>query len=363
MKFLMKNLFMSAYGFMLVLIIGYASFIINKKYESKSILSLKDSSSKNMPNPMLLLGLANTDNNLMKDVKSLESFIQTEPFYNEIDSKFNISEVYKDSSKSNFYEKLSNSSYKEEFLEKFASDTTFYYDVDYNVIELSFESHDAEFSKKILDQIILSLEKEINKINARFIKDELTFIQEEAQKNLEKLEAHKKEIIAFQDKHNLFNPQTDIEKELSFLTELEGKLLSQSVEYSNKKKYMNKKNPELIKLRNSIYNLKKKHKEYKNKLLGDNKLTLNNLMSTYSQMEADLSLKSEIYKQSVLTLESLKIDAIKKNKVLEIIVEPRIEERPLFPNLPTFIPIVAIFLLIVLFLIKSILSIIEDHKH
>lgn len=363
MNFIKNKPYISAFIVLFTTILLYSTLVVTKKYESKAVINLTDKSSNSISAAAAFLGISTGSNDYMKDIKSLESFISSESLFEKIDSQYNLRNLYSDSSYVNFYERLFSFDYKEEFIERFATNTRFFYDIDFNVIEISFISHSSDFSNKVLNSIIKELENVINKQNKFMVDNELKFIKKEVNSKLSDLNNASDGILKFQERFSIFNPDNDIKKELSFLFELDKQILEQGIELKNKKKFMHKKNPEIVKLRNSLYNLKAKRKEFHKKLLGEgsNKASLNQLIFSYKKLEEDLRLKSEIYAQTLITFEKLKIDSVKKNKILSVIIKPTHEEMPYFPNYSTFVPLVFLLLLLSLFIVKSILAIVKEH--
>jgi capsule polysaccharide export protein KpsE/RkpR len=345
-------------------IMFYSNVIAVKKYQSKSIIALENNDNKEMNAAMSLLGLGSSSGNYLRDVKSLEEFLKTGYFLKRLNEKFKIKELYSNPEYTNFYERLSKNDYKEKYIERFFNNLEFFYNPDYSVIELSYVSHNNQLSADILAFTIQELESEINRLNKQKINLELKFVTKVVKQNKVSISKIQKDIRNYHKKYKIFNPEFNLEQKLTKLATLEEKNLEVSILYKEKSKFLSKSNPSLKKLKNKKYILGRQLKIAKSQLfVGGSKKTLNELLFTYKELEGNLLLKTEIYQKSVLKLEATKLDVMKKNKILTVITAPSVEEMPYFPNNNELIPTILVLLLLLIFILKSIISIIREHKN
>lgn len=364
LKNILKFKYIITYIVLFVGIISYSNIIAVEKYQSKSIIALENNDNKEMNAAMSMLGLGGTSGNYLRDIKSLEEFLKTEYFLKKLNDKFKIKDMYSDSRYTNFYERLSKDDYKEKYIEHFFNNLEFFYNPDYSVIELSYVSHNNILSSDILKFTISELENEINRLNKYKIKSELKFILTVVKQNKKEIEDIKASIYDYHKKYKIFNPEFNLEQKLLKLTSLETKYLEANLIFKEKSKYLSKSNPTMKKIKSRKYILGKQLKIAKSELfVGGSKKTLNELLFQYKELEADLLLKTEIYQKSILKLEATKMDVMKKNKILTIITEPSIEDMPYFPNNKELIPAILVLLLLVIFILKSIINIIREHKN
>jgi len=347
-----------------VTIMFYTNVIAVNKYQSKSIIALENNDNKEMNAAMSLLGIGGSNGNYLRDVKSLEEFLKTEYFLKKINDKFGIKELYSNPDYTNFYERLSKDDYKEKYIERFFNNLEFFYNPDYSVIELTYVSHNNKLSAEILTFIITELEEEINRLNKYKINLELKFIKRVVKQHRENISIIQSNIRNYHKKYKIFNPEFNLEQKLSKLAILEERNLETSILYKEKSKFLSKTNPTLKKLKNKRNILKRQLKIAKSQLfVGGSKKTLNELLFTYKELEANLLLKSDIYQKSVLKLESTKLDAMKRNKILTVITQPSVEDMPFFPNNNELIPTLLVLLVLLIFIFKSVIGIINEHKN
>jgi len=366
-----NNLYLTIYIILSISIIFYLSVLSSEKYDSSTTISVvynqASSLSSSVSNPLALLNGMSKSNDLLRDIKSLELFLSSPIFFNKLNEKFNLKKIYSSSKYSNFYEKVYNKKYIENYISRFNSDFTFYYEPDFNVIYLDFMFPEKEKSQEILTFIVQQLENKLNDLNEIQINLQSKFVKKEVNTNLELLNKVKSKLFQLQNTYKILDPNFNLEEKLKRISKAKSEYEQNELVYQNTKNILSSKNPKLIKMKNKLHILHNYYHEVYNEVYNNNKLninakSLNKILITFKELEKTIEMRNELYLISLKKYENLKFELLQKNKLLEIITRPTKPEQPSFPYMPVIIPTLLIMLAIIMFIIKSIIAIIEEHN-
>ena len=364
MKILLK-LFFTAIFFAIA---GYIVYVETERYESVSITLLKDLSQKQeMDLGSMLLGQTSSN---MQDSKVLELYIRSNEMFTFIDEKYNLSTYYT-SDKLDAVQRLYADTEipfylasKENILKKYNDDLLIIFDEPSGTLSLSFVHINPQISKQILHSIIKRSDEIINQFAKENAQVALHFIEKQRNENRSLFVSTIKKLITYQNKHHTIDPNMDVERKITLLINLETDLIKNQVEYNSKKTTWNLNGKEMKMLAETIRIIKKSILEIKAQMAGSNESVneLNSNVFDFELLKSDMEFNKEIYRQTLINQEELKIEVSQNAKHLIVVSKPTLADSYTYPNKPWDIFTLSIIIFFLYSIISTILTIIRDHK-
>lgn len=363
----MKHLIRLFFTLLFFTIAGYIVYLETERYESVSIAQLKDLSQKQEVQLSSLLG--QTDET-MQDSKVLELYMRSSEMFKYIDQKYGLSSYYV-SEKLDFYQRLYPDvilepfrASKKNFVKKYNQDLTVTYDEPSGTLSLSFVHADPEVAQAVLQDIIQRSDDVINRFARENAQVALHFTKKLKNENKALFINSIKALIEYQNKHNTIDPTKEVERKNSILASLEGKLIEKEVEYQSKLKYYNANALEMKLLRDTIQNIQKSITEIKTQMAGSsanvNELNVN--VFDFELLKSDMEFNKEVYRQTLINQEELKIDVNQNAKHFIIISNPTYPDSYSYPNKPWEILTLIAILIFLYSIMMTVIAIIRDHR-
>lgn len=363
MKLVLKLLFVAIFA----TISWYIIFIETERYESTSIILLKDLSQRQkMDLNSILTG---ETSNTMQDSKVIELYMRSGEMYDFIDEKYHLSEHYvsKDLDvMQRLYEETTIQylyASKKNMLEKYNKDLSVIYDEPSGTLSLSFIHTNPNIAKKILEDIIKHSDEIINRFSQENAVVGLDFIVKQREENKNLFIHAIKELIKYQNAHLTIDPNLDVERKSTILATLETSLVTNEVDYNSKLKTWNPNGKEMQMLKETIVNLKKSIKRVKSELAGQSKgKELNANVFDFELLKSEMEFSKEVYRQTLINQEQLKTEVQQNAKHLVVVSKPKVSGTYTYPDVIWDIFTWMVILFFLYSIITVILMIIKSHQ-
>jgi len=363
------NIFFKLIFILLALLSAYyISFIKTEKYQSKSVIMIKDLSQEQSVSAFGSL-LLPTGSKSVQDAKLLELYIKSSGMFKLIDNDFNLTQYYT-SNKIDTLNRLSMDAIlpiwelnRKNLITRYSNDLTVLYDEASKTIEIGFAHADATVAKKIVENIIKYAGKKLNFFEKKNSEVILTSLKEQEKEKYERFLASVKRLLDYQNRHNTINPQSDVESKAVILSSLEGELVQKEVEYNSKLQYMNAKTAEMKLLKSNIRYIKQSIQNIKKEITGSKgKKELNVDVSEFQLLQGEVEFNKEMYKQTLAKLEETTILVNQNRKNLIVITPAGVSDSYIYPNKLKDTLSILIILSFIYGITTLILTIIRDHK-
>ncbi len=361
MKTILRLLFIAIF-----FTVGY--YIVNvetERYESVTITLLKDLSKKQSMDIGSLLGQTSST---MQDSKILELYMRSNEIYEYLDEKYQLSSYYT-SHKLDFVQRLyADTSVpfyiasRENLLKAYNEDLSVVFDDASGTLSISFSHIDKKVAKEILESIIRHSDKVINHFSKENAQVALHFIEEQIGENKALFISSIKKLIQYQNKHHTIDPNLEVQRKSEVLAILESDLIKTEVEYNSKAKTYNLNGSEMKMLKETVLNIKKSIKRVEEQLAGSDDGTINANVFDFSLLQSDMEFNKEIYRQTLINQEEIKIEVSQNAKHIIVVSKPTLADNYTYPDKPWDIFTLLIVLFFLYSILTTIISIIEDHK-
>jgi len=346
----------------------YIVYIESERYESVSITLLKDLSKKQeMDLSSMLMGQTSST---MQDSKILELYMRSNEMYEYLDKIYNLSDYYV-SKKLDFVQRLYKDTKisfylanKANLLKRYNEDLFIVFDEQSGTLSLKFAHINPKIAKQILQSLIKHSDDVINQFSKENALVALHFIEKQRAENKSHFVKSIKKLIQYQNEHNTIDPNLDVERKSTILASLEGDLIKNEVEYNSKLKTYNPNGAEMKMLKEVGRNIKKSIKRVKTELSGSSKDIgeLNANVFDFQLLKSDMEFNKEIYRQTLINQEELKIEVSQNAKHLIVVSKPTLADGYTYPNKPWDIFTLLIMVLFIYSIIITIYMIIRDHN-
>jgi len=355
--------FMTRMLFVCGFVLGVVYFMLLKVelYESKTAIIVKDLNSNANQGSLELTLLGAGTSSQFQDSKVVEEYLLSLDLFTLLDKKFSLSQHYK-SKDLDIVQRLSSDSTVEEALEFYRQRIIINYDEASGILHIAYAHNIPDTAQNILKFLIHNVEQEFNEFNRRRARKQLKFIVAEHEKTKQQMDLAGDILEKYQNDHNLLDPKNDAMSSSSIISSLEASLIEKKIELSTLRGYLNEHNYEIIKLKNEIQGIKTSIKNQKDSLSGNAQTTLNKILFEYEKLRLQFEFSTEVYKTSLIQLETTRLDVLKEAKTLSVLSEPNLPDGYTYPNKPrVFITLLIVFLL-VYGIYSMLITIIKDHK-
>jgi capsule polysaccharide export protein KpsE/RkpR len=363
-----KVLFKMGILLLLLYSIYYIFYIETEKYESQSIVVIKDLVQKQSTSP--LASLLSAGSSSSTDAKLLKVYINSYDMYLKLDKEFNLTAYYQSDTIDLLHRLYKDMPLtflqfnKHNLLLKYQDDLLINYDEESSSTSISFRHADTKIAQKIVRRITQYAGDVLNRIEKKNTEVVLRFLEKETLKKHQRFLIALQNLLAYQNKNNTIDPSVDIELKSSQLATLEAELLQKKIEYNSKAEYLNSHTSEMKIAKSNINYIQENIKKIRKEMSGNSKKKkrLNLNLSDFSLLKNKLEFEKELYVQTLTKLEETKIVIRQNSKNLIVVTQAKISDSYSYPNKMRD----AFSILILFFFFYNILGliykIIKDHK-
>ena len=361
MKWLLRIIFIA----MFFVAAYYIAFVETERYETNSIVLLKDLESKQQVNLNDILLKQNSGT--MQDSKVLELYIRSHEMYGYLDKLYKLTKYYTSDVLDPLQRLYPDATLpywkenKQNLMKKYNKDLIAVYDDPSGTLKLSFIHIDPRIAQKILQSIIAKSEEVINAFAKENAEIALRFVEEQSKEKREIFMKAIKALIAYQVKHHTIDPSMEVERKSTILATLESELIKTEVEYNSKRAAgWNPNGKEMVMLQKTEQNIKKAIAQLRASLAGTKKLNTN--VFEFQVLKSDMEFSKEVYRQTLINQEEVKIEVAQQSKHLVVVSRPSLADDYTYPNKLWDIFTVLIVLLLFYGIFVAIIGLIESHK-
>lgn len=353
----------------IVLFAGIGYYITNietERYESKSIVGLKDLSQKQE----VSLGsiLSGSGSETVKNSRILELYMRSFEMYDVLDKKYNLTAYYTGKTL-DFYQRLYPDALlpswrinRENLLKAYNKDLFVVFDNPSETLEIKFAFAHLNTSQQILKDIIRVSDEIINTYSRESARVSLHFINKLVVENRKHFIQTIKNLIVYQNKHHTFDPNMDVERKYTVLGELEADFVKKEIEYNSKRKTdWNLKGKEMRTLKAIIDDIKKSISTMKQELSGNNKTELNVDVFDFEVLKNEMEFAKDVYKETLINQEKAKIEANQNANHLVVITKPTLPDSYTYPDKVWDLFTLFLTLLFLYSIIMTSIAILRDH--
>lgn len=358
-----KRLIIAYGGFVilpLIIIVLYLCFFAKERYESSSVLLVKqvgETASFDTSGLSALLGVANTSG---EDTNILKEYITSRDMVEKLDRKLNLRKAFIE--KSDPFFSLNSDATIEDLVKYFQNRVNVQLDEKTMMLQVASQGFSPQFSLKLNEEILNQSDAFINNISQGIATEQLKFTEKQVVDATQKLNQSRDALLAYQNKNEMFDPEAQAKAVSIIVAGLQSNLAQLTTEERTLLSYLNPDAPQVVAIRSQIAAVQKQIDDENAKLTSPNTKKLNTKVSDFEELKAQVTFATDLYKISLASLEKARLEASRKLKKLVVISTPRLAQDALYPR-KVYISVTAFILLNILFGIGALIySIVREHR-
>ncbi len=342
-----------------IAVIAYMMTVAQPRYVSESNVVIKQVSEQGVSATGLsaLLGVNNTNRD---DAVYLTEYILSNDLIAKLDERFDFRHSYRLSG-SDFINEIPEDATQEELNNYFKKRVSISLDETSSILTLSTQGFTPDFALELNQAILSESEKFVNDISKQVAAEQLAFVTTQVGEAENKLNLAKQKLLDYQNSNEIIDPKANVEMVNSVIAGLQGQLSSLRTEERQLLSYLNPEAPQVVSLRSQIASVEKQIQDEQAKLTSPKDAKLNAKTAEFEAIKAEVEFANELYKLALTSLESSRIEAIRKMKNLIVISSPHKAEEAKYPRAGYVIGTSLALLLILYGFVVLILAIIRDH--
>jgi len=326
-----------------ITLIAFASFYVlflqTHLFESSSSILIKNIS-REAQTPTLLSMISGDSGGNAQDAMVVKAYLSSAEAFNKIDKEFELAKHYSSSSQ-DFLQRLYSWNTSEDYLSLFNERIILNFDDISSIMTVGFLHTDPVIAQKVTSFLINEAEEQLNKYNALLAKKHLDFL------------------MRYKDLDFLFKSSPNIKEALS---SEKYELLKKKDKLHSISQYQTEQSYEVKKLKQEISFSESLISKLTKQIDGGKSEQSNKNIFEYSQLKTKVEMHQELYKQTLLQVQSAKVEIYKQSKVMLIITQPTLAHNHSQPRKLRSIFTILLVLGLLYGILRLIINIIKDHQ-
>lgn len=342
-----------------ILVVFYYWVIASPRYVSETQFMVKQANSTESP----FSGLAaiGSISGGMRDALVLKKYIESREMAVALDQAVSLKAHY-ERDDFDLISRLAHESTIEEYVEFYQNHISVLHDELSDVLYVEVQTYEANYSLQVAQTLLKLSENFINELGSKMAQEQVGYAQKEVERSYGELKKFQSDLVNFQDKFKLYNPEQQGGALVGAINELESEIIRQQTELKSLLAFMRDDAAEVKAKKIRINSLERQLAEEKNRLTNQDQQSLNKINVDFQEIKLNAELASDLYKTSLAGLESVRSEAYRKLKHLLVIENPALAQEDRYPRriyniLTWFVCLVLLYLVA-----RLILAIVKEHK-
>ena len=301
-----------------ILFTFYQVILASPRYESHAKLIVKEPNGMATLDPAMAImsGFGVSSGN--SDIELVKAFIYSTDMLSYIDQKLSISEHFS-SNEYDFFNRLSAHASNEDKLSFFQDKVLVEIDAQSQIVSVVVQAFTPEFSHLISQTIVARAEWFINEIGHTLAKEQLKFVQQEHALVEKRLKSVKTELLSFQSRHDLLDPQAEGLALQQIAYQLEGQIVIKRTELRTLRTSMSDNAPQVLNVLAQLQSMTQQLENERGRLTDQSaseellpeemNLNVSQILAKFSDYKINLELALQSYPSSQVSLEKSRIEA------------------------------------------------------
>lgn len=356
-----KKIFRGIYLAMIAVCVGYCLYYLlaSDRYVSDATIIIQNTEQMGPMNTDLgsLLGRGPS----FIDLKLLEEHLQSIDMLNKLDAALDLRAHYSDSSHDFVTRMWFNDASIEWFHRHFCARVSVYFDLQAGVLRISSQAYTPKMAHDITTMLVQEGERYMNEISHDMARKQINFLDTQVEKAQEQMKEATEKLLAFQNDNGIVSPKDTFESHHRIIGNLESQRTNLQTQLGALPRNLDRNHPTRRAMLNSLQAVEKQISAEKAKLASTEGHPLNSIMEESRRLELDLKFKQDIYKSSLVALETGRMDAARMLKIVSVIQSPTMPEYAMEPRRVYGILSTLVVTLFLLGIARLMESIVLDH--
>ncbi len=364
-RYLMRNFFVKhpiwgAYLISSLLVSFYWALWASDRYisEANVVLESPQISAPSLSFQTILSGTTASASDLLL----LRDFLLSVDMLRLLDDKVGFSEKYSDN-KIDFFSRLSDSNPPIEELHDYYLKRVHIELDDYaNILRIRVEAFEPSIAQEILTILLDAGEKHMNEMGQRLAEEQVKFLERQVSKLRVAFEKSRKDLLDYQNENGLVSPIETVESLSAVVANLESQLANLRAKRTALLAFRSIKSTDVLRADAEIEALNNQIVKERARMAQQSGGALNSVSSQYQSLELQMTFAQESYSGALASLESTRIEAVRKLKQVSILQSPTLPEYPVEPRRLYNITVFLIIGLFIGLIANMLILIVKDHR-
>jgi capsular polysaccharide transport system permease protein len=282
------------------------------------------------------VGASNLDTELVK------AFIDSNDMLIYLEERLEISKHYSNS-QYDFISRLNDDASRESLLSYYLDRVRIELDEKSQVISVFVQAFEPEFANMMSKAIVERAEWYINEVGHNLAKAQLEFVKLERQLIEKRLQKAKTELLAFQRRHDLLDPQAEGIALQQITYQLEGQVAVKQTELIGLRNSMSENAPQVIQAKSQLNSMLQQLEKERSRLTSEKadsdnlpqeeqNLSVSQILAKFSDYKINMELALQAYTSSQVSLEKSRIEAYRQLKYLVTVESPTNPQDAKYPE-------------------------------
>lgn len=219
----------------------------------------------------------------------------------------------------------------EERLEFYRTQISTHFNAETSQTDLRVRTFDPELSQKVARTAMNMAETFVNEVNQEVADQQLAFVRAELNRAVEHVNEVNEEILAFQNEHNLIDPEMAITSANSVVNMLQSKRIEKESELATLLRDAPE-SPKIQNLRSELRSIQEITEIEMAKLSGEEQNRLNQILIDFRALQQKLELANQLRTSAEVLFEQKRIEAAANTRFFSVVQTPYLPEEEAFPQ-------------------------------
>ncbi|MFK4751995.1 lipopolysaccharide biosynthesis protein [Oceanobacter antarcticus] len=340
------------------LIVIYYGFLASPRFATETQFVVKESGNQTEITGLASLGAVSSST---KDSLLIKAFIESRAMAEQLDQAIALRAHY-ESDRIDRLSQLPRDATSEEYLKYYQKHVLVYHDETSDIIRVEVQAFDPDYSLAMAKALLTVSEEFINDLGDKMAQEQLDYAQDEVERAHDLLKNWQRKLMGFQQKNRLYNPEQEGGAILEGVSGLQVELIKAQARLKELAAIMRDGSPEVKAQENLIQSLEQQLAEERTRLTQDSHNGFNKINMDFKEIALSSELATDLYKSTLVSLDSVRSQALQKLKHLLIVEPPMLAQEAKYPrrlyNIATWFAV----LLLIYLVGRLLVSVIEEHK-
>lgn len=230
-----------------------------------------------------------------------------------------------------------------------------------NVLRLRIQAYSPEMAQQIAQTLLHEGERHMNRMGQRLAEEQVAFIEGQVDILAERLFAAREKLLDFQNTHGLVSPTGSVESIMMIVAQLEAQKALLEAQRKASSSFQSANSPEMQRLDSQIQALNSQIQQERRKMATSDGDALNRISAEFETLTLQAQFALELYSNSLLMLESTRVEAARKLKQVSVLQYPTLPQYSVEPRRSYNIVVVCFFAILLAAIAQLARAIIRDH--
>ena len=337
----------------------YYGFIASDRYISETIFTIKETGSSPNSLDIGLLSIGNSSG--AEDERIIKEYLKSGDMLKFLDQKMNY-KTHVQNSKVDWFSALPSDATEEDYLQYYRDHIDVYFDEISGLLFVEVQAFDRDYAQRVLDTMLKHVEDVVNKISNRLAMAQYEFVEQQLVKAQSALKIAKGNLLEFQNKYQIFNPEQQGQSLSAIMDSLEAELSQEKAKLIQLRGFQRNNSPQVIAAQERIRALSEQILDEKRRLIGKGDSELNDLMGEFTNLQLDLEFAKDAYVNTLAALGQSRAESSKQIKNLIVVSKPSLADEAKYPDRYYILLTAFIVLLMIFGIVRMTITTIREHR-